>query len=112
MAVYEIQAVMSYKDKDGNLYLLYPVTKLDCVDDMEELNQHLQNKNNPHEVTAAQVMRSNNKTSAEDSMAALETFVQNLENGELVCAALDADGNAYEANDGTALQTVRKIRFL
>lgn len=37
MAVYEQSALLRCKDENGNEYLLYPITKLDCVDGAEDL---------------------------------------------------------------------------
>ena len=36
MATYERSPLMTFKDKGGNKYLLYPITKTDCVDGLEE----------------------------------------------------------------------------
>lgn len=37
MAVYEKSALLQCKDAAGNVYLLYPITTLDCVDGAEDL---------------------------------------------------------------------------
>lgn len=37
MAVYDKDGLLTYKDDDGNKYLLYPITRLDCVDGAENL---------------------------------------------------------------------------
>lgn len=37
MAVFEKSALLQCKDAEGNTYLLYPITKLDCVDGAEDL---------------------------------------------------------------------------
>lgn len=61
MATYEKNGQMTYKDEDGNEYLLFPLTKIECVDGLEEQLaekapiSHATDKNNPHGVTAAQV---------------------------------------------------------
>lgn len=37
MAVYEQTTLLRCKDENGNEYLLYPITRLDCVDGAEDL---------------------------------------------------------------------------
>lgn len=37
MAVYEKNALLTCKDAAGNKYLLYPITRLDCVDGADDL---------------------------------------------------------------------------
>lgn len=37
MAVYEKNALLTGKDEAGNKNLIYPITKLDCVDGAEDL---------------------------------------------------------------------------
>lgn len=37
MAVYEKDGLLTYKDNEGNRYLLYPITRLECVDGAEDL---------------------------------------------------------------------------
>ena len=37
MAVYEKSSLLMCRDAQGNKYLLYPITKLDCVDGAEDL---------------------------------------------------------------------------
>ena len=37
MAVYEKNALLTCKDAAGNKYLLYPITRLECVDGAEDL---------------------------------------------------------------------------
>lgn len=37
MAVYEKNALLTGKDENGNKNLIYPITKLDCVDGSEDL---------------------------------------------------------------------------
>lgn len=36
MAVVEKRGFIKYKDANGNVYLLYPITTMDCVDGLEE----------------------------------------------------------------------------
>lgn len=37
MAVYEKNTLLMCRDADGNKFLLYPITKLECVDGAEDL---------------------------------------------------------------------------
>lgn len=56
MAISEVNGLQRYKDADGNVHILYPVTKAELVDGLDELmDEHTGDKNNPHGVTAAQV---------------------------------------------------------
>lgn len=61
MATTEHDGLLTYVDENGNKYLLYPITKVDNVDGLEEeLNKkapasHTAAVDNPHNVTAAQV---------------------------------------------------------
>lgn len=54
MAVLEKNGLLTYKDTAGNKTLLYPITKKECVDGMEDIDAHLENQQNPHGVTAEQ----------------------------------------------------------
>ena len=35
MAVYEHVGLLTYKDKSGNKHLMYPITKAECIDELE-----------------------------------------------------------------------------
>lgn len=37
MAVYEKNALLTHKDEAGDKHLIYPITRLDCVDGAEDL---------------------------------------------------------------------------
>ena len=52
---HEEKGCLSYKDKDGNLYYMYPVTQKDCIEGLEDFDAHLVNVKNPHKVTAEQI---------------------------------------------------------
>lgn len=47
--------VMKYKDGDGVVTTLFPVTHIDNVQGMEDVVAHVNSKDNPHETTAAQI---------------------------------------------------------
>ena len=55
MAVIEKSGVMKYKDADGNVYLMLPVTTKDNVDGLEEIDAHLVDQNNPHKTSYEQL---------------------------------------------------------
>lgn len=54
MNTYENEGLLTYKDKDGNLYKMYPVTKKSCLLGMDEVDAHLMDRSNVHHVTADQ----------------------------------------------------------
>lgn len=55
MNVYDEKGCLTYKDRDGNLYRLFPATKVECVEGMGPIYEHLASTNNPHRATAEQV---------------------------------------------------------
>lgn len=55
MNTYEEKGCLTYKDRDGNLYRLYPATKMECVEGTDFIYKHIANKENPHGATAEQV---------------------------------------------------------
>ena len=44
MAVIEKSGLLTYKDADGNKTIMYPITKKDCVEGLENLDETLSNK--------------------------------------------------------------------
>lgn len=90
MAIREYNGVLSYKDKTGDTHLLYPVTKKDCVDGLEEmdaaiqaaretqrqLDAHAANRANPHGVTAEQIPCATGGTVASAVQAAKDAAQQ------------------------------------
>jgi len=54
MATYENKGRLTYKDENGDLHRLYPVTQRECVEGMEDIDAHLIDKSNPHGVDAEQ----------------------------------------------------------
>lgn len=81
MATIEQNGLMIFKDQKGNKTILYPVTKKDNVDGMENIDAHIVDKNNPHNVTADQIKRAD---------------------GQTVEEAISANGAAAEAAQRTA----------
>ena len=55
MAVVETSGIIKTKDSSGNIVFFYPMTLKDNVSGMEEVDAHLTNENNPHNVTAEQI---------------------------------------------------------
>lgn len=55
MAVVETSGIIKHKDSSGNMVFFYPITLKDNVSGMEDIDNHLTDQNNPHNVTAEQV---------------------------------------------------------
>lgn len=55
MAVVETSGIIKTKDSNGNMIFLYPMTLKDNVSGMEDVDAHLADENNPHNVTAEQI---------------------------------------------------------
>ena len=55
MSVYEERGVLTYKDKDGNLHKMHPVTHKESIRGMEPVDNHIANTNNPHQVNPEQI---------------------------------------------------------
>lgn len=55
MSVFEEKGCLTYKDKNGDLYRLYPQTKKECIEGLEDIDSHLLNSDNPHNVDPAQI---------------------------------------------------------
>lgn len=55
MAITEQNGLMIFKDAEGNKVILYPVTKKELVDGMEDVDAHLLNKDNPHGITTEKI---------------------------------------------------------
>ena len=55
MATAEKSGPLKYKNQSGDVTIFYPVTLKENVTGMEDIDAHLVDKNNPHQVTAEQV---------------------------------------------------------
>lgn len=55
MAIKEVNALIRAKDSADNSCLIYPITKKDNVEGMDDIDAHLTNMSNPHGVTASQI---------------------------------------------------------
>ena len=73
MAVYEHKPTMTYVDEIGDEHRIFPKTKKDCVDGMEDIDEHLLDTDNPHEVTAEQVKLTDGTTVEDAIGTALNT---------------------------------------
>ena len=68
MATAEKSGPLKYKNQSGDVTIFYPVTLKENVTGMEDIDAHLVDKNNPHQVTAEQV-----GADASGSAAAVQT---------------------------------------
>lgn len=73
MAVYEHKPTMTYVDEIGDEHRFFPKTKKECVEGMDDIDAHLTDTDNPHQVTAEQVKLSNGTTVEDAIETALET---------------------------------------
>lgn len=73
MAVYEHKPTMTYVDEIGDEHRIFPNTKKECVEGMEDIDDHLLDTNNPHKVTAAQVKLTDGTTVEAAISTALNT---------------------------------------
>lgn len=91
MAVYEKNTLLMCRDADGNKYLLYPITKLECVDGAEDLLHY----------GAAQDLSDGEKAQVLANIGALPTPPTAKVGQFLRVAAVDANGRvtAVEAVD-------------
>lgn len=55
MAVVEKSGIVKTRDSSGNIVFFYPMTLKDNVSGMEDVDAHLTDENNPHNVTAEQI---------------------------------------------------------
>ena len=55
MSVIDTSGLMKFKDKDGNVYILHPVTKKDNVVGLEYIDEHVNDNAKPHATTSDQV---------------------------------------------------------
>ena len=55
MAVVEKSGIVKTRDSSGNMIFFYPMTLKDNVSGMEEVDAHLTDTSNPHNVTAEQI---------------------------------------------------------
>lgn len=55
MSVYENNGLLTYKNKNGDLFRLFPMTKLECIRDIEYVLNHINGVGNMHNATAEQI---------------------------------------------------------
>ena len=114
MATFENNGVLAYKDENGDKHLLYPVTKKDCVDGMEDVDAHLADQDNPHNVTAEQVKCSDGATVE----AAIGAAAQAAASAQAVAGNAASDASAAksaaetaQASADRALEAISKMAF-
>ena len=96
MATIEQSGLMIFKDAEGNKTILYPVTKKDNVDGMEDIDAHIVDKNNPHGVTAEQIKRADGQT-VEEAFSANEAATEAAQ--KTADEAKEAAANAQQVAD-------------
>lgn len=97
MAVYEHKPTVTYVDEVGDEHRFFPKTKKDCVEGMDDIDAHLLDTDNPHEVTAKQVKLSDGTTVAD----AIET-AQNTANRASSAASRAATAAQNAQDSATA----------
>ena len=55
MATYEHSGILTFKNSSGDLYKMYPVTKKQNISGMDDIDAHIIDTNNPHNVTPDQI---------------------------------------------------------
>ena len=55
MATYEQSGVLTFKNRSGDLYRMYPITKKQNISGMDDIDAHIIDTNNPHNVTPDQI---------------------------------------------------------
>lgn len=106
MATIEQSGLMIFKDAEGNKTILYPVTKKDNVDGMEDIDAHIVDKNNPHGVTAEQIKRADGQT-VEEAISANEAATEAAQ--KTADEAKEAAANAQQvANSATTVANEAK----
>ena len=55
MATYEQSGILTFKNSSGDLYKMYPVTKKQNISGMDDIDAHIVDTNNPHNVTPDQI---------------------------------------------------------
>ena len=55
MATYEQSGILTFKNSSGDLYKMYPVTKKQNISGMDDIDAHIIDTNNPHNVTPDQI---------------------------------------------------------
>lgn len=90
MALYEKNALLTCKDEAGNKYLLYPITRLDCVDGADDLLHY----------GSAQELTDEEKAQARENIGAIPAPIGSKVGQLFRVAAVDAYGGI------TAVETI------
>ena len=105
MATAEKSGPLKYKNQSGDVTIFYPVTLKENVTGMEDIDAHLVDKNNPHQVTAEQV-GADASGSAAAVQTKLDTHTANRNNPHQVTAEqIGADARGSAAAVQTKLDT-------
>ena len=105
MATAEKSGPLKYKNQSGDVTIFYPVTLKENVTGMEDIDAHLVDKNNPHQVTAEQV-GADARGSAAAVQTKLDTHTANKNNPHQVTAEqVGADARGSAAAVQTKLDT-------
>ena len=105
MATAEKSGPLKYKNQSGDVTIFYPVTLKENVTGMEDIDAHLVDKNNPHQVTAEQV-GADASGSAAAVQTKLDTHTANKNNPHQVTAEqIGADASGSAAAVQTKLDT-------
>ena len=84
MATYEKKGRMTYKDKNGDLYILYPATKKECVDGISEIEDELNALSTSVGETKAQIgSLSDLTTDAKQNIVAAINEMVSKSNGDI-----------------------------
>ena len=110
MATAEKSGPLKYKNQSGDVTIFYPVTLKENVTGMEDIDAHLVDKNNPHQVTAEQV-GADASGSAAAVQTKLDTHTANKNNPHQVTAeqvGADASGSAAAVQTKLDTHTANK----
>ena len=105
MATVEKSGPIKYKNQSGDVTIFYPVTLKENVTGMEDIDSHLVDRNNPHQVTAEQI-GADARGSASAVQTKLDTHTANKNNPHQVTAEqIGADAKGSAAAVQTKLDT-------
>lgn len=93
MATYEHKGRLTYKDEHGDLHRLYPVTKMECIEDFTTGESVLY---------TPQILTDDQKTQARDNIGVNEEIAETLLSLNLINPVSDEDGSLAE-DDGAVL---------
>lgn len=93
-----------YKDEDGNLHPLFTTTKKECLVGMEDVDNHIASKNNPHGIDCATIGASKEGHTHEDLSQAITGVSDDIKNIISVPESAESDdGKFLRVVDGVAV---------